>query len=805
MTTLMQDVRYAFRQLYKKPGFSFTAVFTIALAIGVATAVFSVLYAILIRPLPFDQPDKIFFLQGYSPQGYTQPAAYPEYLHWRRNTQSFSALAGYSRGSANFETNGGPVPITSVSTTDNFFQVFGVNPILGRTFADGEDQPGKNDVVVLSYESWQQDFGGRQDVTGATAKIDGRPYSIIGVMPAGFRYPISAAHAVYLPLHIPKDLAESKGSHWMPMVARLKNGVTSKQAEDDMGRAMESYAVENPDAKGRRMNIEGIAAHVVGDTGAPLKVLLFAVLAVLGIGCANFAGLLLARGVKREREVAVRSAIGATRTRLVRQMLTETVMLAIAGTLGGVLLAFLLLSGITKLLIAALARGADVQINIPVLVASLAVAIITALVAGVVPALRLSSIAPSLALKAGGSAGSARGQHHLRAVFIVTQIALALVLLVTSGLLMRTLAGLRSTDLGFTTNNMIATELDLSRGAYENRDVVTEFYNPLMEKVQAIPGVKAAGMIQIIPIQNWGWNSDVQIVGKPPAPKGQEQLAEYRVVTPGYYSAMGIRLLRGRLIDPKLDNRNTKPVTVVNEAFVKKFFAPGEDPVGQHLSDDDKTEIVGVVSDVRQNIYAPPLAEMDYAVSQVSAKNAFGYLSSMQLVVRTSMDPAGMMGSLRNALHEVDPGVPSRTPETMKDVIAEVLIFERLENWLFGTFAALAILLSIVGLYGLISHEVDLSIRDIGVRMALGATRAQVLAGVYKRVGLLLAIGVAGGLIMTMAVQKILSALVVLHLGKDAVTIVSLAAGLALFGLLAALLPARRAASTEPMTALRYE
>jgi putative ABC transport system permease protein len=805
MRAMLQDLRYALRQMHTKPGFSATAMITMALAIGVTTAVFSVLYAILIRPLPYQDPSRIFFLQTYSPQGYTQPTSYPEYKEWRRENQSFSALAGFSRGSANFETNAGPVPITNVSTTDNFFQVFGVNPIMGRTFADGEDQPGKNDVVVLSYEAWQQDFGGRKDAVGITAKLDGRPYTVIGVMPAGFRYPLSAASAIYTPLNIPKDLAESLGSHWLPAIARLKPGVTPQQAEADMTRVMDGFVRIKPDAKGRRMKLVGIADHVVGETAAPLKVLLFAVLAVLGIGCANFAGLLLARGVKREREVAVRSAIGASRWRLVRQMLTETVLLAMGGGLAGVLLAYVLLSAMTKLLVSALARGSEVQINIPVLLVSLAVAVATALFAGLIPALRLSGTAPSLALKSGGSSGSARGQHHLRAAFIVTQVALALVLLVTSGLLLKVLAGLRSTDLGFTTDNLIATEIDLSRGAYEGRDVVTEFYNPLIEKVQAIPGIKDAGLIQIIPIKNWGWNSDVRIEGKPPAPKGQEQLAEYRVVSPGYFKAMGIELVRGRMLDPNIDNRSAKPVIVVNEAFVKKFFAPGEDPIGQHLTDDDKTMIVGVVKNVRQDIYHPPLAEMDFAVSQVPPKDAFGGLASMELVIRSSGDPSSILGSLRQAMHDVDPGLPFRQPESMRDVIAEVLIFERLENWLFGTFAALAILLAIVGLYGLISHEVELSTRDIGLRMALGATRLQVLANIYRRVAMLLAIGVVGGIVVTLAVQKLLAALVVMHLGRDAATVLGLAALLSFFGLLAALLPARRAASTEPMTALRYE
>lgn len=805
MTTLIQDLRYAFRQLYKKPGFSGSAILTMALAIGVTTAVFSVLYAVLIRPLPYDQPSQIFYLKSYSPQGYTQPMSYPEFLEWRRENQSFAALAGYSRGTANFETNSGPVPITNISTSDNFFQVFGVNPLMGRGFAAGEDQPGKNDVAVLSYEAWQEDFGGRSDVVGATAKLDAQPYTIIGVMPAGFRFPVSANHSIYTPLHIPKELAEAKGSHWLPAIARLKPGVTAQQAESDMDRVLDNYTRIVPDTKGRRLKLVGIAEFVVGKTGAPLKVLLFAVLAVLGIGCANFAGLLLARGVKREREVAVRSAIGASRSRLMRQMLTEAVLLAVAGTIGGVLLAYLLLSAITKLLVTALARGADVQINVPVLLVSLAVAIATALLAGMLPAVRLSGVAPSLALKSGGSSGSARSQHHLRALFIITQVALALVLLVTSGLLLRALAGLRSTDLGFATDNLIATEIDLSRGAYQGKDVLNLFYNPMLEKVRAIPGVKDAGIIQFLPIQNWGWNSDLHITGKPPAPPNSEQLAEDRYVTPGYFGAMGIQVVRGRLLDPNIDTLTSQKVAVVNEAFVKKFFAPGEDPIGQHIDNDEKTMIVGVMKDVRQDIYQPPMAEMDYPISQVKASDLWQFGLSMELVVRTSGDPSTVIPGLRQAFHDVDGGLPFRQPETMRDVVAEVLIFERLENWMFGTFAALAILLAIVGLYGLISHEVELSTRDIGLRMALGATRTRVLANVYRRVGILLALGMAAGLIVTLAVQKLLAALIVIHLGQDAGVVAALVAGLGFFGLLAAFLPARRAASTEPMQALRYE
>jgi predicted permease len=807
MTGLFQDIRYGLRAMRKAPGFSATTIMTLALAIGVTTAVFSVIDAVLIRPLPFDHPEKIFWLEPYSPQGYTQPASYPEYLDWRRENQVFSALAGYSAySSINFEGPAGPVALPSVTTTDNFFDVFGVRPLLGRAFAPGEDQPGKNDVAVLSYELWEQAFGKQNSAIGQTVKLDGKPYTVIGVMPAGFRYPISRRSAVYTPLHIPKELANLRGEHWLQTLARLKSGVSRTQAQADMDRVLEGVGRAYPDiSKGRKMDLSEIASHVVSDTEQPLKVLVFSVLALLAIGCVNVAGLLLARGVKREREVALRSAVGAGRMRIVRQMLTETLLLALAGAAGGTLLAFGLLKLIQELLSSALARGADVQINGAALLVALALAIVTSLVAGLAPALRLSATAPTLALKTGGSAGASRGQHRVRGAFIATQIAMALMLVVVSGLLLRSLAGLLNTDLGFTPKGLLTVEIDLSKGSYENRDVMANFYQPLLERVRAIPGVKDAGLIQTLPVQGSGTNSDVHIAGHPPDPPNQERLAELRFLTPGYFQAMGISLVRGRMLDEKIDTTTSPAVAVVNEAFVKKFFSRDEDPIGQHIEWDSKMTIVGVVRSVRQDIYEPPKAEMDFTVAQVPAKYSQEWLSTMQLVIRVSGDPETVIPDLRRAFHDIDPGLPFQQPLTMRDVVDDTLVFERLENWLFGTFAAFAVLLAIVGLYGLISHEVELSTHDIGVRLALGSTRQAVLAAIYRRVGLMLLSGVTAGLIMTWAARKLVASMIVIDAGKDAGVIVGLAAGLLAAGLLAVLIPARRAASVDPMVALRYE
>jgi putative ABC transport system permease protein len=807
MRGLLQDLRYALRQLRKNSAFSATVVITLALAIGVSTAVFSVIYATLIRPLPYSHPDRISYLVTYSPQGYTQPASYPEYLDWRRDNHAFSALAAFNAyGSANVEGSAGPVALPRVLATDNFFDVFGVAPFLGRTFAPGEDQPGRDDVMVLSYEVWQQYFGSRADAIGRAVKIDGLPYTVIGVMPAGFRFPINLRDAIYTPPHIPKELAQARGSHWLPTIARLKDGISLQQAEADMNRVMADVGGVYPESKGRRAQLQNVAGMVLGSAGGALQILVFAVLALLAIGCINVAGLLLAQGVHREKEIALRSAIGAARLRIVRQMLTEALLLGILGALAGVITGEFLLTAVQQLLIAALARGAEVRFDYRALFVAISLAILTSVVAALAPALRLSSIAPSMPLKSGGSAGSTRAQHRLRAGFILAQVALAMVLLVTSGLLLRVLAGLRSTDLGFDPDGLLTTHIFLSAPHYKDRDATASFYRPLLDRVQAIPGVQAAGLIGELPIQSWGNNSDMHIIGHPPDPPNQERLAETRLISPSYFKTFGITLARGRLLDERMDTPTSQPVIVVNEAFVHKFFSNGEDPIGKYVEGwMVKLMIVGVVRSIHQNIYGPPMAEIDFSMYQIPPKDEMDAVPDMSLVVRTAGKPEAIVSDLRNVFHELDPGLPFREPLTMRQVVADVLVFERLENWLFGTFATLAVLLAIVGLYALISHEVELSTRDIGVRMALGATRISVVGEIYRRVAIMLCGGAVAGVLLTAAVRKLISAIVTLEPAKDAIVILALSFGFFLIGAVAVFIPARRAAKVDPMVALRYE
>jgi putative ABC transport system permease protein len=811
MNQLIQDVSFAVRQLRKAPGFTLTAILTLALGIGAASAVFSVIDAVLLRPLPFAHQERLVFPNTIAREGYTQPFSYPSYQDVRSQLKTFDALAGYQSSRINFEGPSGPVSMRAVKGTDNFFAVFGMKPIKGRTFLPGEDQTGRDDIAVLSYEVWQTQFGGQEDALGKTIRLDGVPYTVIGVMPAGFRYPLSARNAIYTPLHADSKLIESRGDHWMRTVGLLKEGFTREQAQADFTAVLANAGRAYPDSDGgRRVDLLPLASQTSAVADGPLKTLALAVLTLLAIACVNVAGLLLARGVKREREIALRAAVGADRARLVRQLITESLVLSMAGLSGGLLVSWVLLTAMQTFLIQAMARGADVHMNLTMLVVALAISTTTCVLASLVPAWRLTGIDPNHALRSGGAAGTSVGQHRLRSLFVTTQVALSLVLLVVSGLLLKNLQGLLHTNIGFDANTILTADIELSPGSYQGRDPLLTFYRPLLERVSHLPGVQAVGVITELPIRNWGVNSGVHIAGQPPYPPNKEMLAEIRLVSSGYFDALGINLVHGRMLSQALDTPNHPGGTVVvNEAFRRKFFSAGGDPVGAHLDDNDKaeekTDIAGVITDVRQDLTQPPMAEMDWLIDELPAKERLGTLANMTMVIKSNGDPQALVPSLRNAFHEVDATVPFRTPETMTQVVSDTLIFERMEGWLFGIFATFAVLLAVVGLYGLVNHEVELRTREIGIRMALGSTRGLVMTGILRRVVLLMLSGVTIGLLLTLAVQKLLAAVVVVHASHDLAILAGLTAGLIAVGVLASIAPARAAATIEPMQALRTE
>jgi putative ABC transport system permease protein len=812
---ILHDIRYAMRQMRRAPAFALTVVLTLALGVGIATAVFCVLDAVILRPLPFAHSERIMSFETHSRSGYQQPASWEGYLDERAQTHTVAALAGfapYFRYTVMTPSNQ-PVLLDTVYGTDNFFQVFGVQPLVGRTFLPGEQVEGKNDVVVLGFDAWEKYFGGDKGIVGRAVNMDGRAYTVIGVMPAGFRFPLYLRDAIYTPMHLDRPWMKGRGNHWLQTVGLLKDGTTIQQAQADLAQVFSNMGKAYPQTDaGRTVRLQPLAEAINQQTKGPLWTLLAAVLAVLAIGCVNVAGLLLARGVKREREMAMRTAVGARRARLVRQVLTEGLMLAVAGAALAVVLAWALLDAMRTFLIHALERGAEIEMNWTVLLAALGGAVVVSLAAALYPALRMAGADPSRALKTGGmAAGTERSQHRLRAGFVITQVALTMVLLVVSGMLIGMLTRYRHEDLGFDPARILATPINLSPERYTGRDPIADFYQPLFERIGQIPGVKAVGVINLLPIENWGSNSDIHIAGQPPYPPNQEMLAENRTVSIGYFDVFGIKLRSGRMLSPGLDRPdNPSAPVVVNERFVEKFKLTDANTPGQRIdSDAQKQEgwsrIVGVTGNVRQDIYEPPLAERDFLMDAVPVKDRPTELSGTSLVIRTDGDPMRIMPAVRAAIHDVDPTVPFKEAYTMEDVVQKTLVFERMESWLFGVFAGLALVLALIGQYGLLSHEVEQGTRDIGVRMALGASRTQIMGMVLRRVSWMLAAGAAAGLLLTLLVRKTIDMVIYIDAGKESGALLWTALLLVATGMVAAMIPARKAATIEPMQALRNE
>ncbi|MGA7461339.1 MAG: ABC transporter permease [Candidatus Korobacteraceae bacterium] len=808
MYSFRQDLRFALRQLRKSPGFTVVAVLTLALGIGAATAMFSVIYATVLRPLPFHDPDRIVYVETHAAAGYTQPSSWPGYLDERDQSNSFQFLAGYSGlAGVNVDTGSQVVHLHNTATTDYFFDVFGVKPLLGRTFLPGEEQDGRNNVAVLSCEVWQQNFGANPGVIGQSIHVDGFPYTIVGVMPAGFRFPLSLPNLVYTPMRIPKELRTQRGDHWMRVIGRLKPGVTVAQAQADMNHVLANIGQAHPDSdKGRSAQVMPLTRLITGnDQRQALWIMAAGVVFVLLIACVDVAVMLLARGVSRQREMAIRTALGAGRVRIIRQILLENCVLGLISAIAGLLIAWGLTVAMSQFLTKSFQRGGDIQVNWAVFAAAFAIALLSSLIFGLIPAKKMSSSDPNQSLKAGANAGTDRGDYRLRSVFVVAEVALSLMLLACTGLVLMKLWSMQHVDFGYTTDHLLTLEINVSPGDYTGKDLDAALYRPLEEKARAIPGVKAVGYNRLIPLIEWGWNSGINMVGKPPDAPDHERLAEVRMVSPGWYQAMGLRLLRGRLFDPVIDKPGSPDVVMVNQKFVDTFL-PGEEPIGKQIKQDHGNQtIIGVVSNGRQSIEEPPMAEVGYPMSQVPLKDSAEMLTPMAIFVRTSVPPDTIVGQLRQALHEVAPSVPFQTPETMDDVLADSLVFNRMQGWLFSIFAAIALLLALTGIYGVLSQEVGLQTRDIGLRMALGASRPRIVRLVVTRAALLMAAGVIVGVVGSIASRQLLASVIPVQAGRDVVTTIALALGLTIVGLAASLIPARRAASIEPMQALRNE
>ncbi|HEV2801729.1 MAG TPA: ABC transporter permease [Pyrinomonadaceae bacterium] len=799
--TFLQDLRYGVRMLLKHRGFTFVAVLTLALGIGANSAIFSVVNAVLLRPLPYRDPDKIVYLWERLPQGGEGSVSVPNLRDWQAQNDVFEEIAAYEQG--NFSLMGSDLPERSAgaSVTANFFDVLGVTPRYGRTFAPGEDSAGKHRVVVLSDQLWQRNFGADPNIVNRDVLIGGENYTVLGVMPPGFQFP-SRTTELWVPLVFSDRQAANRGNHAFSAVGRIKAGVTLEQAQEQMSVIARRLEQQYPDQQTNRGVIVGrVQEEIVKSVRPALLVLLGAVGFVLLIACTNVANLLLARATARRREIAIRAALGAGRARLVRQFLTESVLLSVVGGLLGLLVAKWSIGGLLALTTGVLPRAGEVRLDLRVLGFTLLLSLLTGIVFGLAPALQTSRADVQDALKDGGTSGSSPRANWLRSILAVAQVASAIVLLVGAGLLVKSFVRLQQVESGVRPENVLTMRITLPAAKYQTTEATTGFYTQLLERLAVLPGVEAVGAINLLPVQRSGTNGNVQIVGDPPDPSGRAPLVEYRTATPDYFRALGIPLVAGRFFEPAA--RERVPVAIVNQTFVRVILN-GRDALGRQIqSDGNPIEIVGVVGDVKQTgLTTAPRPEMFLPYNSPFWQ---GMTQNMSLVVRASSDPTALTQAIRREVLAIDPAQPVYNVLTMEQVLDESISRQRLNMTLLSIFAVLATILSTVGIYSVMSYLVTQHTREIGIRMALGARPLDVLKLVLGQGLMLTLIGVVVGIGGALALTRLMETLLFGVHATDPVTFVGVSLLLTLVALFACYIPARRATRVDPMVALRYE
>ncbi len=804
---LRRDVRFGLRSLRRSPAFTVVAVLCLALGIGANAALFSVLNAVLLRPLPYPEPDRLVRVYekiGGRGQG---SVSVPNYRDWVAQSTGFEALTAWMPESHSLQEGAGAERIRTVAATPNLFQMLHAPlPLRGRFFTPSTDEPGRSRVAVVSESFWRLRLGADPSLVGRAIRLDGAFYTVIGIMPEGFTFPPLAhepteAWLLYDPE--PRRASE-RGSHFLSVAGRLKPGVSLARATAQLVQVADRLAKAFPDEQmGRSVLVMPLREAIVGRARPALMILLGAVFLVLLIACANVANLLLARAAVRQREVAVRLALGAGRSRLVRQLLVESLVLALAGAALGLALAFWGLAALSPLVQVALPIPGGLHLDGRVFLFLLAVALFSGIAFGLVPALQSSRGDMREALgDGGGRTTSGGGQQRFRSGLVVAEIALSLVLLVGAGLLLRGFLRVSGTEPGFVSHGVLTAHLEVP--SVKNQ-VVPRFYRPLLERVRALPGVRSAAVITMLPVQEAWTNGNYTVEGRPAPPPSEQPVAELRMASPGFFAALGIPVLRGRDFEER-DGEKALNVAVVNEVLARKEF-PGEDPVGRwiNLGGEAKLQIVGVIGAIRQaGLDHEPLAEVYVPYAGGSGDYA-DLLRDMVLVVKTAGSPGALAPDLRRVVRSVDPGVPLFRVLTMDQVISDSLASRRLNLWLLALFAGIALALSAAGLYGVISYLVAQRTREIGMRMALGAQTRDVIALVMRQGSRLTIAGIAAGLLGALALTRWLESLLDGVSARDPLTFLGIAALLVAVALLAAWLPARRAARVNPMLAIRSE
>ncbi|MGD0890256.1 MAG: ABC transporter permease [Terracidiphilus sp.] len=811
--SLWADMKFAFRQLTKSPGFALTAILTIALGIGATTAIFSLVNAVLLRPLPFPEQDRLMWLslQDHSLPGVVpQSVSYPDYFDWRAQNHTFESMASYAQSPVILQQDGDAQRMDAQVVSSNFFQLLGVAPMLGRDFNLQDEKPG-NRAVMLSYALWQSNFGGSKNIVGKTIQMDDEKFVVAGVMPRGFQFPLeNPGPALWKSIADDADGTSPKtvqrGFNVLAVIGRLKTGATLDQARADMNLVAGNLAREYPDNDKQFSSalVEPELAHMTGDVRPALRILFGAVTLMLLIVCANVAGLLLARGSRRHAEFALRAAIGASRTAIVRQLLVESVTLSVCGGAAGVALAYGLVQAAERLMPLDIPRMNRASIDGSVLLFDLAVSLVAGIAFGLLPALRMARSTPAQALREGSrTVAGVRGQNRLHNGLVIAQTAIGMVLLIGSGLLVRSFIRIVNVDPGFDSKHVLTMRAGVSFLKMQH-DQHFLFYQQMLARIAAVPGVGSASAGWPLPMNSSNVTVSFNIQGRPMA-KGDEPSESLGVIMPGYFETMRTPLIAGRTFDER-DGLKGPATIVINQAFAKKYF-PHENPLGQHIQvrvGDDvfnspMREVVGVVGDIKRKGLT---AEAD---PQYYLPFAQAVITNPYMVIRTNVDPMSVQGAVAAAIHELDKSVPLYQVSTMDEIISKSTAQPRFQTFLLTGFAAIALVLAAIGLYGLLSYIVVQRTLEIGLRMALGAQRRDVLGMIVKRGFMLALLGVAAGLAASAMLTRLMATMLFRVHPFDPLTFAVTSALLLVVGVAASSVPAYRAAQMDPMKTLREQ